>query len=203
MIAVPSLDLRPARVRLVQDREHHELVVEAVRRAARSVWIATANLKELRVPGRRNGRYVPVLDVFDQLARDGVELRILHASLPSRAFRAAFDARPRLVAGGLRLRQCARVHMKAVIIDGALLYLGSANWTGAGLGAKGDDRRNFELGIVTDDDAMLDAVQERFDALWRGRACRTCRLRNECEAPLDLDARPPARGPLVRLRPPT
>ena len=76
-----------------------------------------------------------VLDVFDRLACDGVELRILHASLPSRAFRSAFDERPRLVAGGLRLRQCPRVHLKVVVIDGALLYLGSANWTGAGLGA--------------------------------------------------------------------
>jgi phosphatidylserine/phosphatidylglycerophosphate/cardiolipin synthase-like enzyme len=196
-----DLGLRSARVRLVRDREHHDLVVEAVRRAQRSVWIATANLKELRVPGRGSGRYIPVLDVFDGLARDGVELRMLHASLPSLAFRADFDARPRLVAGGLALRQCPRVHMKVVVIDGALLYLGSANWTGAGLGAKGEHRRNFELGIATTDDAMLDAVQERYDAIWRGAECAACRLRAECEAPLDLDARPPARGPIVRLRP--
>lgn len=188
-------------MRLVQDREHHDLVVEAVRGARRSVWIATANLKELRVPGRGGGRYGSVLDVLDQLSRGGVELRMLHASLPSRAFREGFDARPRLVAGGLRLRQCPRVHMKAVIVDGALLYLGSANWTGAGLGAKGDHRRNFELGLLTDDDAMLDAVQARYDAIWRGSECAACRLRSECEAPLDLDARPPATGPLVRLRP--
>lgn len=196
-----ELGLRSARVRLVKDREHHDLVIEAVRRAKRSVWIATANLKELRVPGRGGGRYVPVLDVFDALAQAGVELRMLHASLPSRAFRADFDARPRLVAGGLQLRQCPRVHLKVVVIDGALLYLGSANWTGAGLGAKGEHRRNFELGLVTDDDAMLDAVQARYDAIWRGAECGPCRLRAECEAPLDLDARPPATGPLVRLRP--
>lgn len=167
------------------------------------MWISTANLKELRVPGRASRRYMPVLDVFDRLAADGVELRILHASPPSRAFRSAFDARPRLFSGGLRLRQCPRVHLKVVVIDGGLGYLGSANWTGAGLGAKGDHRRNFELGIVTDDDAMLDAIQARYDALWRGVQCRACRLRAECEAPLDLDARPPATGPLVRLRPPS
>jgi len=189
-------------MRLLEDRDHHDVVIDAVRRARRSVWISTANLKELRVPGRSARRYMSVLDVFDRLARDGVELRILHASVPSRAFRAAFDRRPRLVAGGLRLRQCPRVHLKVVVIDGALVYLGSANWTGAGLGAKGDQRRNFEMGIVTDDDAMLDQIQARYDALWRGAECAACRLRAECEAPLDLDTRPPARGPLVRLRPP-
>lgn len=195
-----DLGLRSARVRLVHDREHHELVIEAVRRARRSVWISTANLKDLRVPGRAARRYVPMLDVLDGLARDGVELRLLHAGPPSRAFRASFDARPRLYEGGLRLRQCARVHLKVVVIDGALLYLGSANWTGAGLGAKGEDRRNFELGLLTDDDAMLDEVQARFDALWRGTECARCRLRSECEAPLDLDQRPAAKGPVVRMR---
>lgn len=194
--------LRSTRVRLLQDSDHHDVVVESVRRARRSVWIATANLKELRVPGRSARRYMSVLDVFDRLARDGVELRILHASMPSRAFRAAFDRKPRLVAGGLELRQCPRSHLKLVIIDGALVYLGSANWTGAGLGAKGSNRRNFEMGFVTDDDAVLDATQERFEQLWRGAECGSCRLRQECEAPLDLDARAPAKGPVVRLRPP-
>lgn len=195
-----DLGLRNARVRLVRDREHHELVIESVRRARRSVWISTANLKDLRVPGRAARRYVPMLDVLDGLARDGVELRVLHAGTPSRAFRQSFDARPRLVAGGLRLRQCGRIHLKVVVIDGALLYLGSANWTGAGLGAKGEHRRNFELGLLTDDDALLDEVQARFDALWRGAECSACRLRPECEAPLDLDHRPAAKGPVVRVR---
>ncbi len=196
-----DLGLRRARVRLVQDREHQDLVIESVRQARRSVWIATANLKELLVPGRAARRYGSVLDDFDRLAADGVQLRILHASLPSRAFRAAFDARPRLFRGGLQLRQCARVHLKTVVIDGALAYLGSANWTGAGLGAKGEHRRNFELGVLTDDDAMLDAVQGRYDALWRGAQCGRCRLRAQCEAPLDLDHRTPSGGPVVRLRP--
>ncbi|MGA2447048.1 MAG: phospholipase D-like domain-containing protein [Polyangiaceae bacterium] len=68
-----------------------------------------------------------------------------------------------------RASRCGpRVHLKLVAIDGALLYLGSANFTGAGLGAKGDGRRNFELGIVTDDEWMLDVAQQRFDFLWRG-----------------------------------
>ena len=72
-----------------------------------------------------------------------------------------------------------------IAIDGALLYLGSANFTGAGLGAKGDGRRNFEMGILTDDDGLLDQAQERFDRIWRGAECAGCRLRGECPAPLD------------------
>jgi len=61
--------------------------------------------------------------------------------------------------------------------------LGSANWTGAGLGAKGEHRRNFELGIVTEDEAALDAVQALYATLWSGAACANCTLKDVCEAP--------------------
>jgi len=186
---------RAVALRLVSGRGHYETVVRAVMEATRSVWISTANLKELMV---EDGRAVPgkartssvrayrsILKVFDELARKQVELRILHASPPSRAFREEFDRHPRLYRGGLQLRACPRVHFKAVIVDGAQLYLGSANWTGAGLGAKGTGRRNFELGLVTEDHLLLDEVQAMFDAVWTGQGCVGCRVRDVCEAPLD------------------
>jgi phosphatidylserine/phosphatidylglycerophosphate/cardiolipin synthase-like enzyme len=191
-----ALPPRPVRLSLLSGKAHYEQVVKPIEDATRSVWIATANLKELMVedprvqPGRRraSGRsnYRSVLEVFDELAARGVELRILHASLPSRPFRDELDRHPRLFRGGLELRMCPRVHMKAVIVDGARMYLGSANWTGAGLGAKGEHRRNFELGMVTEDEAWLDEVQALYEHVWRGSACAKCRLRDSCEAPLDL-----------------
>jgi phosphatidylserine/phosphatidylglycerophosphate/cardiolipin synthase-like enzyme len=184
------LPLRVKPLELVAGRGHYERVIQAVLAAKRSVWIATANLKELlieprvRMPGRRPD-YRSVLETFDELAQRGVELRILHASLPSRPFRDEFDRHARLVRGGLELRMCPCVHLKTVIVDGALLYLGSANWTGAGLGVKGEGRRNFELGIVSDDEQLLDQVQAMFQSIWSGQPCSSCRLRESCEAPLD------------------
>lgn len=186
---------RAVRLRFLSGRGHYDTVVQAVMAARHSVWISTANLKELMVedgravPGRaRTGArrsYRSVLGVFDDLAKSKVELRILHATPPSRAFRAEFDRHPRLFSGGLELRVCPRVHFKAVVVDGAFLYLGSANWTGAGLGAKGSGRRNFELGFATADTALLDEVQGLFDHVWRGGACGPCKLREVCERPLD------------------
>jgi len=194
---------RPERavpVRLVSGRGHYDTVVRAVMEAHHSVWISTANLKELMVedgravPGRARtsarARYRSVLQVFAELARRKVELRILHATPPSRAFRAELDRHPGLFGGGLQLRACPRVHFKAVVVDGTLLYLGSANWTGAGLGAKGTGRRNFELGIATSDTHLLDEVQAFYDAIWRGIGCAGCRLRELCDAPLDLPTDP-------------
>jgi len=187
---------RDVPLELVGGRGHYTRVMAAVAAAESSVWISTANLKDVLVedsaakPGRRRdlrrgSSFRSVLGVLDDLARRGVELRLLHAAPPSRAFRASFDTFPRLYGGGLELRLCPRVHFKAVIVDGAFLYLGSANWTGAGLGAKGLHRRNFELGVVTDDPGTLDQAQAFFDHVWRGSACGSCRRRDVCESPLD------------------
>jgi phosphatidylserine/phosphatidylglycerophosphate/cardiolipin synthase-like enzyme len=181
--------------------------MQAVRSARTSLWIATANLKELMVEDlrwsarrrRRDGAYRSVIEVFDELVVAGVEIRLLHAALPSRPFRAELERHERLTAfrrpsaanlrdaaqGRFEMRLCPRVHLKAVITDGEFLYLGSANWTGAGLGAKGTGRRNFELGIVTDDAPLLDDVQEIFDRIWRGAECTGCKLREVCPRPLD------------------
>jgi len=191
-IAAPA---RPVTMELIGGRGHYDRVLAAVLGAKVSVWIATANVKELMVedrrarPGKRRSLkrspYVSVLAHLDELAARGIELRLLHAEIPSRPFREELAEHPRLlVPGGLALRRCPRVHMKAVIVDGELLYLGSANWTGAGLGAKGSGRRNFELGIVTDDALLLDQVQALYEQLWSGGECGGCRLREECPGPL-------------------
>jgi phosphatidylserine/phosphatidylglycerophosphate/cardiolipin synthase-like enzyme len=204
------LDLvTPARaiaMELVGGRGHYERVLAAVLDAKVSVWIATANVKELMVEarpgaggvakrGRKRARpsddYVSILRRLDELAARGVELRLLHAELPSGPFRREIAKHPRLVGGGLALRRCPRVHMKAVIVDGAVLYIGSANWTGAGLGAKGSGRRNFELGFVTDDGPLLDQIQMLYEQVWTGGECGSCKLRDECPGPLDeLGAKP-------------
>jgi phosphatidylserine/phosphatidylglycerophosphate/cardiolipin synthase-like enzyme len=171
--------------RFLTGRALYEAVIrDGILTAKRSVWIATANVKELYVerPGLRRG-YGSILGVFDDMAERGVELRMIHAEIPSRRFRAAFDRRPRLVKGGLAMKLCPRVHLKAVIVDGSRLYLGSANFTGAGLGAKGENKRNFEFGFMTEDFGLLDEVQGIFQGLWEGEPCHGCALRDLCPDP--------------------
>jgi phosphatidylserine/phosphatidylglycerophosphate/cardiolipin synthase-like enzyme len=168
-----------------RSRLYDEVIAGGLARAKESVWIATANVKELFVerPGLGKRKVASIMGMLAELSARRVELKLLHAELPSRRFRAAFDRHPALVAGGLQMKQCPRVHLKAIVVDGAWLYVGSANFTGAGLGMKGDDKRNFELGFVTEDFELLDRVQAMFDALWRGQPCTTCKLRDVCPDP--------------------
>ena len=186
--------MRPIQAELLDGRGlYREVVLEKLAHARESVWIATANVKAMYV--EQAGRYVPLLQVLDGLAARGVALRLLHAELPSRPFRAEFDKRSRLVKGGLELKVCPRVHFKTVLVDGAWAYLGSANLTGAGLGAKGGDVRNFELGFVTEDFDVIDRTTAFFESVWSGAECRGCRLRAVCPDPILPAGADPARKP--------
>ena len=184
---------------LTGEELYREVVLDKLRYARESVSIATANVKDMQI--ERNGKFASVLQLFDELAARGVSLRLLHAELPSRPFRASFDARSRLVRGGLSLKICPRVHFKAVIVDSAFVYFGSANLTGAGLGAKSAGRRNFELGICTEDFDSIDRVSAMFEAVWSGAECASCKLREVCPDPIGEAAPKPVRlGRPRRLR---
>lgn len=146
---------------------------------------------------RARGRYLSFFETLSDLAARGVDVCILHASPPSGPLQRELGRLAKR-ASGVNMRRCPRVHLKIIVVDGKLLYLGSANLTGAGLGAKGAGRRNFELGIVTDSEFMLDAAQGRFDKIWRGRECGACTMRALCDKPLDTIVRVVAR-PRTRL----
>jgi phosphatidylserine/phosphatidylglycerophosphate/cardiolipin synthase-like enzyme len=176
---------------LVVDAEHFQRVVKyGMARAKVSLDVMTADFKAMLVPtgrkgragGGRRGSAESIVAVFRRLAERGVELRILHAGTPSSA--ALLELRRELPAG-LVIRRCPRLHSKAVIIDQRAMYLGSANLTGAGLGAKGDHKRNFEMGVWTTEPRMIEAVSEQFNMLWEGRRCAKCKRKDVCPVPLE------------------
>jgi phosphatidylserine/phosphatidylglycerophosphate/cardiolipin synthase-like enzyme len=190
--SAPKTERRSAAVSLITDRGHYDSVVMgALDRAQVSVWIGTANLKDLHLEApigsvaRARGRFVSVTERFEDLVKRGVEIRILHGAVPSRPYRESLARRRALTRPRFEMRACPRVHLKMIAVDGAYLYVGSANFTGAGLGARGDGRRNFEMGFTTDDDLLLDSAQARYEAIWTGKECKGCKLRDVCPGPLD------------------
>ncbi|MBP5449571.1 MAG: phosphatidylserine synthase, partial [Spirochaetales bacterium] len=63
--------------------------------------------------------------------------------------------------------------------------IGSANLTGAGLGMKGENTRNFESGILTTEPELVSAACKQFDEVWMGKWCKACRRREFCGEPIN------------------
>lgn len=167
-----------AETRLVTDAEHFSEVLQAAARARRTLWLGTADIKDLYVEGEK-----PFLSVLAGLLKKGVEIRLIHAKEPGANFREDFDHYP-ILAQRLERVLCPRVHFKLVIIDEQLAYIGSANLTGAGMGMKSPRRRNFEAGVLSSAPALVSAAMEEFDKVWRGGECPRCGRREHCPDPI-------------------
>ena len=179
-------------VRFLSNRDiYTSFVCGIVPQAKERLWIATADIKDMYVEppsqvaeARCSGRdMVPFLEVLDTLVKRGVEVRLIHAKDPGPNWRDDFDRYPTLWTAMERML-CPRVHFKCIIVDGVKAYFGSANLTGAGMGAKSEKKRNFENGVLTDDPALIEPLIEQFDSVWRGDFCRECGRRKFCSDPV-------------------
>ncbi|MCW1884816.1 phospholipase D-like domain-containing protein [Luteolibacter flavescens] len=171
---------------ILNEEIHTRVIRELVPQARRFLWIVTADIKDMHVA--RGRRSVPFLQVLAELVEEGVAVRLIHAKEPGPRFREDFDRYPVLVESDLFERVlCPRVHTKAVIADGKRAFIGSPNLTGAGMGAKHADKRNFEAGFLTDEREDLEKLVGWVDELFLGDFCAKCRLRDKCPDPLDGD----------------
>lgn len=165
----------------ISNEDHYEKVIERIKNVKRVLWIGTADIKDLYVRDIRGMK--PLLKVLSDLVKNGVEIRLIHAKEPGPAFRQDFDKYPDLIKGMERVL-CPRVHFKIIIFDLKTAYIGSANLTGAGLGMKGENTRNFESGILTSDKELVKAAINQFDTVWMGSFCKNCRRKEFCGDPI-------------------
>lgn len=168
-------------IEYIADTDHYNKVLAKVANVKQSLWIGTADIKDLHV--KVGATTKPFLAVIALLIRRGVAVRLIHAKEPGPYFRADFDRYPVLY-DRLERVLCPRVHFKMVVFDGREVYIGSANLTGAGIGMKSSDKRNFEAGILTDETTIVEQAMNQFDEVWIGRYCKSCKRKDVCLDPI-------------------
>lgn len=161
----------------IQNEQHYTEVLSRIESVHETLWIGTADIKDLYV--KSGSDTIPLLGQIASLLKRNVGVRLIHAKEPGPNFRDDFDKYP-ILATSLERVLCPRVHFKLMIFDLSVAYIGSANLTGAGIGMKGTNNRNFEAGILTDNPDLVEAAINQFDTIWMGAHCRSCGRKEFC-----------------------
>ena len=79
-------------VNFISDISHYDIVLNLAIHAKCSLWIGTADIKDLYVIQGRLEK--PFLEILSDLTGKGVEVRLIHAKEPGPNFRKDFDRYP-------------------------------------------------------------------------------------------------------------
>ena len=80
-------------IKYIADENHYKEVVSLVSKAKQTVWIGTADIKDLYVDDK------PFFAMLAGLLKKGVEVRLIHAKEPETAWREAHEKHPILYDG--------------------------------------------------------------------------------------------------------
>ena len=146
-------------------------ILNQIIKTRKNLLIGTFNLQNIRL--KINNQYIPLSDIIIRLVRSGVSVYFL---LNSKASNAALIQKLKNTLGNdrnLMIRSCSRIHLKTIIIDLKLAYIGSANLTGYGLGTRSKAKRNFELGFITSDKSLISDIAQNFINIFNGSYCNS------------------------------
>ena len=99
-------------IKYIANENHYKEVLSLIGKARQTVWIGTADIKDLYVGNK------PFLALLASLLKKGVAVRLIHAKEPGTAWREDHERYPILYDGMERVL-CPRVHFKIIVIDSA------------------------------------------------------------------------------------
>jgi phosphatidylserine/phosphatidylglycerophosphate/cardiolipin synthase-like enzyme len=179
------MDTRDYFAYIENEEIYQAVIVNGILRACESIDIATANVKDLRVPSATRKTSKSIVQVLREQAERGVKIRLLHSGVPSERFIESLKVNGPAKVPNFKMRRCPRVHFKSAVFDGTRGYLGSANLTGAGFGAKSARNRNFEMGLLVEDEGTIRKIGMLFNSVWNGVECTRCGRKKFCPVPLE------------------
>ena len=149
--------------RLVKDVEHVDLILDNIDSAVSSIYIATANFKNVYLYGDN------LVSILNKKVEEGVEIKVICSKLHHQSIDMDFE-----------VIECQRNHMKMFIFDEEKLYVGSANLTSAAITDRGNSTKtnNHEAGIFTVDEDIVSDALEHFNAVFDISDCDTCKIKS-------------------------
>ena len=168
------MDKNVSKLELVSFKKNElfdKVIAHGLMQAKESLIIGTYNLQDIRISSNESHQRNSLSDVILSLLKRNVQVLIVLA---------AFMQKSRFIQTlsekchhheNIRIRFCRRMHLKAVIVDLKYAYFGSANLSGAGVGLKSLQKRNFELGFITHDSDLIADIASTFMEIFNGKFC--------------------------------
>lgn len=73
-----------------------------------------------------------------------------------------------------------------LVFDLKKVCIGSANLTAVEISMKGEEKRNLEAGILTDEPTtIVEQAMNKFDDVWIGKYCYKCKRKDFCHNPIN------------------
>lgn len=179
-----KIDVLPASgTRLIVDNFYPE-VIKRICEARLSIKIMTGDFKHLNLRPTDSQvenaeENMPFIKYLLKKSLEGVNVQIICA-FPSIKFKEELDECFNMDTRNFSTYFCIRNHAKLAIVDGKWAYLGSANFTKAGLGQPIFSKGNFEAGIITDDPEMVSSLDDWFSKIRKGEYCESCHRKENC-----------------------
>lgn len=161
---------------LVLNEQHKTLISEGLLLSREEVLLSSAIIKDFLILLEENNKPIKFSELVKILVNRGVRFKII--TTPKMKTFYFFKNLKGFNDELIEFRFCARMHMKLLVVDTLFAYVGSANFTGAGLGMKGENKRNFEAGVVITNKKTISRLKKDFQEIWSGKNCMSCKLRD-------------------------
>lgn len=153
-------------IRYISDFEHYQDVFSRMNDVKSSLRISSADLKNFTVYLAGEKKPIKFCDFLLRLLNRGVRVQLL-CMHPFSFYRWVSENLPELLEQPkLEIRQNDHVHMKVFIYDDKTAYIGSANLTGAAIGRRSYRQRNYEAGILVQNNEVFDSAAAHFKEVW-------------------------------------
>jgi len=156
--------------RYVRDSEHYEVLYKEIMAVKKSLFIATADFKGVRMHDRS------MTEILNDLAKHGKEVTVIFMKMNSRA-QSDQEEEDEIV---FKHINCLRNHMKLFIFDNKKVYIGSANLTSAAIGNRTGNKKmpNFEAGLLTNDPVIVKQALDHFTTVLSENICKGCKIQS-------------------------